>query len=78
MNTPYVKKLNEITGEILNPIVGKLESPFDNRRTRRKIKNKVRFFGNKEGVSLSVFGKYKYKRVIQVVKTKRIEHYILQ
>ena len=78
MNTPYVKQYNE-EGEVINPINGKYVSQFPNRRARAN--KKQRFMNNSKSFPLIVFGKFKFKKVIQKEidkqgKVKRIEHTI--
>lgn len=78
MNAPYVKEYNE-AGELVNPIKGSYPtlSPNNTRRDRRAIKSNSRFRGNKKGISLTVGRKFKYRREIQLIGSKRIEHYTL-
>lgn len=80
MNTPYVKQYNEV-GEVINPITKKTPylNVFKNRRQRRE--KEPRFRGESKNWALTVLGRAKYYRVIQVInlkngKTKRIKHYI--
>lgn len=75
MNTPYVKQYND-DGSVANPIEGKLESKFPNRRMRRT--RPERFRGNHKGTSLTVTGNSAYFRVIQDIGGKLIEHYVLK
>ncbi len=78
MNISYVKKYDE-NGIVINPIVGSYTHDSDNRKSRREVKQKNRFFGNGKNAPLSVSKHGKYARRIQVVpnSSKRIEHYDL-
>ena len=77
MNIPYVKIYDE-NGILKNPIVGSFLNPFKNRSQRREVKQKNRFFGNGKNLPLTVTKTVKYLRRIQIVGTKKIEHYTLQ
>ena len=75
MNTPYVKTFDEqglVSNEITknNPYVNN----SSNRKKRRELLQKNRFNGNKKGISISVIGGFKYKRIVQLVNGKRILH----
>ena len=76
MNVPYKKNYDE-NGVLINPIVEKLENFFPNRSERRKVKQKARFFGNGKNVSLTVTKTSRYLRRIQLIGSKRVEHYVL-
>lgn len=82
MNTPYVKEYNE-EGIVSNPIKEVYTTKGDNRRQRRAVKQKSRFFGNGKQARLVVHKNGRYKKVVQYVmdndsdKINRIEHYIL-
>lgn len=77
-NQPYVKEYND-QGELTNPIKGSFPTadPNNSRSNRRAIKSNSRFKGNKKGISLTVGRKFKYRREVQLIGSKRIEHYIL-
>ena len=81
-NEPYVKKYKD--GTLVNPIIGKRETKFDNREVRRF--KEARFKGNKKGASLTVLKTLKLKRETQKIylkdkdgnptgEIKRISHY---
>ena len=76
MNEPYVKKYDE-KGLLLNPIVKNYLHVSNNRKTRREGKQKSRFIGNGKNFPLAVYGRFKYKKVLQLLEGKKIEHYIL-
>jgi hypothetical protein len=65
MNKPYVKQFNE-NGELVNPIKGIYASVFPNRERRRRIKQAEPFMGNSKGAKITVSGKFKYRRYVQV------------
>lgn len=78
-NQPYVKQYGEDANGITivtNPITK--ENPFLNIAPSNRGNNKKsRFMGNTSGAKLVVGQKFKYRKSIQVIGTKRIEHYIL-
>ena len=69
-------------GECINPIDGIYTTGASERRSRRALIQKQRFFGNGKNHPLTVMATGKYLRVRQVVMKKgkkvTIEHYILQ
>lgn len=74
-NKPYVKEYDE-NGILVNPITK--ENPFSNVAPSNRGNNrKSRFMGNTSGAKLVVGRAFKYRKSIQVIGTKRIEHYIL-
>lgn len=80
MNKTYIRQFNS-DGTVSNPITGSYLHSFNNRSQRRQ--KPLRFMSNRKGVSLTVTGKLKYKRVIQKItlkdgSIKRIGHYILR
>ena len=76
MNTPYVKQYDE-QGLLINPIVGSYPNQSQSRKERRQQKNGVRFMGNNKGHNLIVGKSFRYRKMIQKVSGKRIEHYVL-
>lgn len=81
INEPYVKQYNEL-GVLINPIVGKHETQFNNRTSRREVKQKHRFFGNGKNTPLVILKDFKYLKYRQLElnkegKKKFIEHYVL-
>lgn len=82
INTPYVKQFDS-NGTLLNPITGKLTNNFPNRKQRRQIKQKNRFYGESKNVHLTCEGKYAFLRVKQHETDKEgskktIIHYLVQ
>jgi hypothetical protein len=75
-NIPYVKQYNE-DGTIANPIKGSYESKLPNRSQRRNNKQ-PRFVGNGKNHHMTITGRFRYDRRIQIIGKKRIEHYVLQ
>jgi len=86
MNVPYVKQFDK-NGVITNPIIGSYISEGENRATRRKIKQKQRFYGESKNHHLTVVKSLKYRRVKQLIECKDkkgkytgeirvIEHYL--
>jgi len=69
MNVPYeIKKHGLLEGNYMHQ-----ES---NRRERRSVKQKQVFLGNVKHISLTISGKLKYKRHVQIIGKKRILHYL--
>jgi hypothetical protein len=66
MNKPYVKNYNAETGELINPIKRIYATVFPNREQRRRIKQAEPFMGNSKGAKITVSGKFKYRRFVQV------------
>lgn len=48
-----------------------------NRQERRQSQKTERFMSNKKGTRYSIFETARYKKVIQCVDGKKIEHYVL-
>ena len=81
INVPYVKQYDE-NGKVKPLEGGKYINEHANRKQRRSFLQNKSFRGNHKGIALTVSGKYKYERVIQVVKDqfgrviKTINHYL--
>lgn len=77
INIPYVKEYGEDGLPI--PITSYTTLfPERNRENRRAVKQKKRFYGNNKGHHLTVGQKFKYRRRIQIIGSKQIEHYDLK
>lgn len=80
-NKPYVKMYDK-NGIIKNPIKTGYLHDFENRRERRSLLHKKRFFGNGKNIHLTVIKLSKYLRFRQYLfddetgMVKTIEHYI--
>lgn len=68
VNQPYVKEYGK-DGKVRNPITKENPylHPFKSRSEFRAEKRNYRFKSNKKGISLSVIGTFKYKKVMQRV-----------
>lgn len=82
MNVPYVKAYDN-NGFLANPIIEGYMSNFPNRKQRRKIKQKNRFYGESKNFHLTTTGKYAFRRIKQISfdkdgDKKTIFHYIQQ
>lgn len=80
MNVPYVKEYDR-NGQVSNPIRDILMSQFPNRKERRQIKQKQRFYGNGKNTHLTVKEAFRFLRLKQFEidktgKPKVIEHYL--
>ena len=81
INAPYIKNLDE-NGNCTNPITkGGYFSKGKNRKERRSENQKDRFVGNGKNYHITVIGRYKFVRILQVIrdkagKFKSIFHYI--
>lgn len=81
INTPYVKQYDE-NGKVLPLENGVYLHLGDNRKKRRDILQNKSFTGNHKGMALTVSGKFKYRRFVQVVTDKvtgvkkSINHYL--
>lgn len=81
INTPYIKKYDE-NGKVLPLEGGKYLHNSPNRKARRSVLNNKSFTGNHKGHKLTVSGRFKYKRVVQVVVDqfgnviKKINHFL--
>lgn len=76
-NQPYVKQFEE-NGILLNPINRIYQNQGRNRKQRRQ--KETRFMGNGKQFPLTIFGKHRFRRTIQLIidaagyKT-RVKHY---
>ena len=82
INAPYVKQFDS-NGTLLNPIKGSLVSNFPNRKQRRQIKQKNRFYGESKNFHLTCDGEYAFLRHKQLENDKEgnkktILHYIVR
>lgn len=70
-NIPYVKQFDE-NNEVVNKITKDkaLVNIYPNRKQRREHLNQPRHRGNNKGNALTVIGKWKYKKVQQLIDTK--------
>ena len=74
-NIPYVKEYNDM-GEVSNPIDRVYLNPYPNRWQRKSRPGRFIVCGKNFPLTLSPDGKLRYKRVLQIVGDKKIEHYI--
>lgn len=83
MNIPYVKKIDQKTEKVLNPIKGRYVSNSPNRRNRKLKLKKGRFKNNSNRYHQVIVGRDRYIKHTQVIfdykreKVTRIEHDIL-
>lgn len=74
-NIPYVKQYNP-DGTIANPIKESYESKLPNRRQRKG--KQPRFIGNGKNNHMTITGRFRYDRKVQLIGKKRIEHNVLK
>jgi hypothetical protein len=78
INTPYVKKYDK-NGKVINPITMYIPDG-ENRKKRREKNSTHKFMNNRKGMPLTVVGKFKFIRHIQLIMCKdglkRIYHYL--
>lgn len=82
INTPYVK-VYDSNGNVSNPIVGSYPSLAPNRKQRRAIKQKNRFYGESKNYHLTCDGINSYARIKQYSINKEgnkkvVLHYLVR
>jgi hypothetical protein len=79
-NVPYVKKY-DTDGKVINPVIGAYIHEYDNRKKRRIVMQKARFYGESKNVHLTIIKGARFLRLKQIEFDKKgfrktIEHYI--
>lgn len=66
INVPYVKEYDS-NGILINPIKGLYKNEYKNRKQRRDYLHKNRFANNKKTAQIVVIGRFKFKKLRQLV-----------